>query len=1132
MRNRFSSLMFFSLALVAVLAMTAFGAIAPQEGALKSKLNPSLVYGFPDAQFKHLTRPGKDIETGQQALGAFVPSQSPGVVIGDTWYDYQRNGSMRRMITTGTHTGDVDTFLVHFSWMRLPSSDITIAREMRYDVFNATAGIFGQEVGLQPDDEYAGYGGVSRTPGNAAVVGCHNNLNPPEGPYHVQCYYDFGPGNSFFNTNSRIPDSTSTWEGDQSEITENGGIWPAFEYVEDGSKTGYTHVIAQESDPDAGDPQAIFYFRKVGVGAAGEWTYPPYVIDTVHDLAHDLDARDSIVALAWTANLNDPADPCNGGDTCSTSSWEGLVAANQWNNDLYVQISYNYGASFQPRMNITKNVLNAPGFRPYTNLSVLIDTRGVVHVVFDASEWAGNNSTSPSDRGRFFHWDDLTNTVVTAHNFQFDQDSCSSGAWNLTASKMSVSECRDKLYLLFTQFNNPETELNDCAAPANPGYPDGAANGDLYLCVSEDWGSTWDKARNITNSITKGCDSALGPNGPCDNDHWSSMVRFGSNYAGTFPPDAIIANSVLDDDPATNAGYYLDAQYINDKSAGGIVQNEGYWHLADVKWIRIPCVDAKRAAQLYVTPDEIDYPSWSNHGPLKLQHDTLGTIEGGGNAPASYSLTAFEDSTKPGTYAGWLGVTQGDPGGSVIPNEVDGFTIHLNVGGVVNNPGTIQALYGHIDVNWQGVGFPPGPSVITVPILHLIADTLILPVWDTIETDCTRLTVSNNGNAGDAGRDSVNLDYMALGGDCTGQNVDPDDDAEVYLYDASPFVCYVDEASNTSCYWSIFGSDIADTNVFKPLGGETVSDSAGAQRYYSGVFVTGDSNVCIEKIWYAPKNDPDTCSFVIQCIKVYGNPDDTDFVAPTSFRVGEAMDWDIPADTGSRNYADYDANLNLYYQQGSEEEAGGCADNSLRWGGISFLDCYKNGERCTTYSDVAPYGAYAHTNSTHVYPAGGFHEDTLHLYSGVSGWSAADSQNTDIHTVMTFSALNSITQADTFVYYVALATHYQGSLESFKNEVKAGIEWYCGHISPAECGCCNGDGLRGNADGITGAGGEVDVADLTYLVAYLFLGGPAPPCLDEGNVDGITGAGGPVDVADLTYLVAYLFLGGPPPASC
>ena len=78
--------------------------------------------------------------------------------------------------------------------------------------------------------------------------------------------------------------------------------------------------------------------------------------------------------------------------------------------------------------------------------------------------------------------------------------------------------------------------------------------------------------------------------------------------------------------------------------------------------------------------------------------------------------------------------------------------------------------------------------------------------------------------------------------------------------------------------------------------------------------------------------------------------------------------------------------------------------------------------------------------------------------------------------------------------------------------------------------CCIGN--RGNVDAMTGPGGEIDVADLTYLVVYLFQGGPAPPCEDEGNVDGLVGPGGSIDVADLTYLVTYLFQGGDPPPLC
>lgn len=69
--------------------------------------------------------------------------------------------------------------------------------------------------------------------------------------------------------------------------------------------------------------------------------------------------------------------------------------------------------------------------------------------------------------------------------------------------------------------------------------------------------------------------------------------------------------------------------------------------------------------------------------------------------------------------------------------------------------------------------------------------------------------------------------------------------------------------------------------------------------------------------------------------------------------------------------------------------------------------------------------------------------------------------------------------------------------------------------------CCL---LRGDVDD----NGSTDVADLTYLVDYLFNGGPEPPCLDASDCDDSSGT----DVADVTYYVDYLFRGGPPPVVC
>lgn len=75
-------------------------------------------------------------------------------------------------------------------------------------------------------------------------------------------------------------------------------------------------------------------------------------------------------------------------------------------------------------------------------------------------------------------------------------------------------------------------------------------------------------------------------------------------------------------------------------------------------------------------------------------------------------------------------------------------------------------------------------------------------------------------------------------------------------------------------------------------------------------------------------------------------------------------------------------------------------------------------------------------------------------------------------------------------------------------------------------GCCIG--VVGNANG--DALEEVDIADLTYLVNYLFVTFVPPPCLAEGNITG--DPAGEIDIADLTRLVNYLFVTFEPLPAC
>jgi hypothetical protein len=69
-------------------------------------------------------------------------------------------------------------------------------------------------------------------------------------------------------------------------------------------------------------------------------------------------------------------------------------------------------------------------------------------------------------------------------------------------------------------------------------------------------------------------------------------------------------------------------------------------------------------------------------------------------------------------------------------------------------------------------------------------------------------------------------------------------------------------------------------------------------------------------------------------------------------------------------------------------------------------------------------------------------------------------------------------------------------------------------VTETTCGDVNGDGQGPN------------IVDVTYLVNYLFGGGPPPPDMDAADMNGGDGI---VNVVDLTRLVGYLFGGGPAP---
>ncbi len=155
----------------------------------------------------------------------------------------------------------------------------------------------------------------------------------------------------------------------------------------------------------------------------------------------------------------------------------------------------------------------------------------------------------------------------------------------------------------------------------------------------------------------------------------------------------------------------------------------------------------------------------------------------------------------------------------------------------------------------------------------------------------------------------------------------------------------------------------------------------------------------------------------------------------------------------------------------------------------------------TISTDSLPEGTEGEPYSHQLQTTGG---------TGTKNWSNPTGDLAGTGLSLSAQGLLSGTPADTgLMSFTARAEDITGSQDEKVLTLTVVLAYICGDANGDESG--------------------PDVADLTYLVDYLFNGGPAPLIPEAANMDGIVGAGGPVDVSDVGYLVEYLFNGGPAP---
>jgi hypothetical protein len=266
----------------------------------------------------------------------------------------------------------------------------------------------------------------------------------------------------------------------------------------------------------------------------------------------------------------------------------------------------------------------------------------------------------------------------------------------------------------------------------------------------------------------------------------------------------------------------------------------------------------------------------------------------------------------------------------------------------------------------------------------------------------------------------------------------------------------------------------------------------------------------MEKNWYVPKQ-PANCNFIIQQFKLYSN----DGAAHNNLMIGEAVDWDVPSDNVTDNIGGVDASRKIVYQNGWETDGFGCQSNGNRYAGLALLGRYRN-DPCALDMTSPPDNAYTESNITFIYDQGSFLPGQLYeKMKNTSGFQSYPFSE-DIHSVMTYYKSTNLGPTDTLVIYSTLCTVRDGSLTTLRTSFDNARSWFLGYLNPCTGGCPDGDA---NTDG------SINVADVVYIINYVFRGGSAPnplPCGDA-NCDGN------VNVADAVYIINFIFKGGPMP---
>ncbi|MBD3169875.1 MAG: T9SS type A sorting domain-containing protein [candidate division Zixibacteria bacterium] len=370
-------------------------------------------------------------------------TDSPGIIVGLTYYDYQTNGSTGSRVIHH-ECGE------HMCWMNRtsPNSDRLIYYNFIDDTGVPQFGETGTPISEGPRD---GYTTMDVMHNGRAAITYHDAET--QGEYRTLVAIDADCGLGIF-TIEEAPhvfpgDSNYIWPYIAVDHRENIQITNNESISTGGVASGIAHTFKEEP------------FWSPLVKYSTEQTISPMVV------ASPVDDK---VALVWNHVIAPEQNT-------------------QHNNDVvYIQSQDGVNWDYQNIINITNYQVDDT-LRSYADVDAVYDFNGNLHIVWNAKGYWEESGTVTVDACFLYHWSEATgiNMVYDAWHTSYP------GTWNLSASKPSVAVDEDgNLFVLFTRFD--EFDVSNSVF----------SNGELYLCYSTDGGITWADS-NLTETNTEGC---------------------------------------------------------------------------------------------------------------------------------------------------------------------------------------------------------------------------------------------------------------------------------------------------------------------------------------------------------------------------------------------------------------------------------------------------------------------------------------------------------------------------------------------------------------------------------------------------------------------------------------------------